>query len=150
MIDNEVISVRGDVTVELYSSDGSLKHREDIRNLVTTAGKNFIVRKMNGDSETINKIAIGDGSTVATLLDVSLANELARSSLQYTFVDTVETNVIRYICTFAENIGTGTIREVGLLSDSVTPKLLCRTVLTTPFSKQATDYLVVNWKLQIG
>ena len=150
MIDNEVISVKGDVTVELWSTDGHLKHREDVRNLVTTAGKNFIVRKMNGDSETIDKIAIGSGSTAATLADVSLATELARSSLQFTFVDTVETNVIRYICTFAESIGTGTIREVGLLSNSTTPKLICRTVLTTPFTKQATDYLVVNWKLQIG
>lgn len=150
MIDNEAISVRGDVTVELFTADGQLKHREEVRNLVTTAGKNFIVRKMNGDSETINRIAIGSGSTAPTLLDVALATQLASSTLQFIFVDTIETNVIRCSCSFAENLGTGTVREVGLLSSSTTPKLLCRTVLTTPFTKASTDYLVVNWKLQIG
>lgn len=215
----ESISVRGDVILSLYDGrDNSLKETVEVRNLVTTAGKNFIVRKMYGDNETVAKIAIGDGtmyqyniatnttvitgtalngqtlkytpgkvsvtkngstlasntytatngstitlntpavngdiirvySAVVTAADNQLEHELADASIQFTFIDQVDTNLIHYITTFNENVGTGIIREVGLLSNSNPEKLLCRTALTTPFTKAATDYLVVNWKLQIG
>jgi hypothetical protein len=89
-------------------------------------------------------------SAVVTAADTVLENELADAPIQFTFIDQVDTNLIHYISTFEENIGTGIVREVGLLSDSDPEKLLCRTALTTPFVKAATDYLVVNWKLQIG
>jgi hypothetical protein len=215
----ETINVRGDVVLSLYEKDGRLKHQEEVRNLVTTAGKNFIVRKiLNNDVEAVAKISIGGGTTyqynittnttvitgtalngqalkytigkltvtkngsilasnlytatdgssvvlaspavngdiirvfsaVVTAADTALENELAEAALQYSFIDQIDTNMIHYITTFEENIGTGTIREVGLLSDSTPEKLLCRTALTNPFVKAATDYLVVNWKLQIG
>ena len=214
----DTINVRGDVVLSLYEKDGRLKHQVEVRNLVTTAGKNYIVRKMFGDVETIAKVSIGDGtmyqynitanttvisgaalntkvlkytpgkltvtknnatldpsvytatsgsaivlasaavngdiirvySAVVTAADTVLENELAEAPIQFQFIDQVDTNLIHYITTFEENIGTGIVREVGLLSNSNPEKLLCRTALTTPFVKAATDYLVVNWKLQIG
>ena len=214
----DTINVRGDVVLSLYEKDGRLKHQVEVRNLVTTAGKNYIVRKMFGDVETIAKVSIGDGtmyqynitasttvisgaalntkvlkytpgkvavtknnatldpsvytatsgstivlaspavngdiirvySAVVTAADTVLENELAEAPIQFQFIDQVDTNLIHYITTFEENIGTGIVREVGLLSNSTPEKLLCRTALTTPFVKAATDYLVVNWKLQIG
>jgi hypothetical protein len=215
----DTINVRGDVTLSLYDGKGGrLKHQVEVRNLVTTAGKNYIVRKMFNDTEGIAKISIGSGtmyqynittsttvitgnalnglalkytpgklsvtknnatldpslytatsgssitlatpavngdiirvfSAVVTAADTVLENELADAPIQYTFIDQVDTNLIHYISTFEENIGTGIVREVGLLSNSNPEKLLCRTALTTPFVKAATDYLVVNWKLQIG
>lgn len=210
----DTINVRGDVILSLYDGKGGrLKHQVEVRNLVTTAGKNYIVRKMFNDAEGVAKIAIGSGtiyefnittnttvitgnglvytpgkvsvtknnstldpslytatsgssivlatpavngdiirvfSAVVTAADTELENELANALIQFTFIDQVDTNLIHYISTFEENIGTGIVREVGLLSDSNPEKLLCRTALTTPFVKAATDYLVVNWKLQIG
>ena len=215
----DTINVRGDVTLSLYDGKGGrLKHQVEVRNLVTTACKNYIVRKMFNDTEGIAKISIGSGtmyqynittsttvitgnalnglalkytpgklsvtknnatldpslytatsgssitlatpavngdiirvfSAVVTAADTVLENELADAPIQYTFIDQVDTNLIHYISTFEENIGTGIVREVGLLCDSNPEKLLCRTALTTPFVKAATDYLVVNWKLQIG
>jgi hypothetical protein len=210
----DTINVRGDVILSLYDGKGGrLKHQVEVRNLVTTAGKNYIVRKMFNDTEEVAKISIGSGtmyqfnittnttvitgnglkytpgkvsvtknnttldpslytatsgssitlatpavngdiirvfSAVVTAADTVLENELADAPIQFTFIDQVDTNLIHYISTFEENIGTGIVREVGLLSDSNPEKLLCRTALTTPFVKAATDYLVVNWKLQIG
>ena len=222
----DAINVRGDVVLSLYEKDGSLKHQAEVRNLVTTAGKNYIVRKMFGDAETVAKISIGDGtmyqyagttnsttgaatrtsfsgtpnnistplkytpgkvtvtkngselsptlytatsgsaivlttaagasdiirvySAVVTASDTTLENKLSDRTIQFNFIDQVNTNLIHYITTFEENVGTGIIREVGLSSSSTPEKLLCRTALTTPFVKAATDYLVVNWKLQIG
>jgi hypothetical protein len=89
-------------------------------------------------------------SAVVAAADTALEGELANAAIQFQFIDQVDTNLIHYITTFEENIGTGIVREVGLLSSSTPRKLLCRTALTTPFVKAATDYLVVNWKLQIG
>lgn len=222
--DDDIITVRGDVELKLYDgATKALKYEAEVRNLVTTAGKNFIVRKMMStaaapDNEKIETIAIGAGvtftynittsttvisgsdsfgntlsytpgkvtvtkngalldpslytatsgsavvlatpavngdtirvfSAVVTPSDTELQGQLAIEPIQFNFVDQIDTNKAHYISTFAENIGTGTIREVGLFSDSSPAKLICRTALTTPFVKAATDYLVVNWKLQIG
>lgn len=149
MIEEE-IKVTGVVDIELYSANGELKHQETINNLVTTAGKNFIVRKIINDAEDIGSIGIGSGTTPATLTDVELESELANVAVRFQFIDTIETNILFNVSTFEENVGTGTIREVGLFSDSSPQKLLCRTVVSTPFVKDATDYLNVSWKIKIG
>lgn len=147
----ENISVKGIVNLSLYDGKtDELKHTETVNNLVTTAGKNFIVRKILTDSEVVKSIVIGSGSTAATVDDTSIESELANIDVRFEFIDNADTNVVHFVTTFAENIGTGTIREIGLLSDSNPQKLLCRTVVTTPFQKASTDYLVVSWKLQIG
>lgn len=147
----EKISVKGIVDLLLY--DGKtheLKHSETVNNLVTTAGKNFIVRKILSDAETVKSITIGSGTTAATVDDTSIESELANIDVRFEFIDNADINVVHFVTTFAENIGTGNITEIGLLSNSNPQKLLCRTVVTTPFQKAATDYLVVSWKLQIG
>ena len=146
----EEIEITGIVDITLYSFDGKVKHQETINNLVTTAGKNFIVRKIISDSEEISSIGIGSGTTVATLSDSDLESVLANEPVRFQFIDTVETNILFNVTTFEENVGTGTINEVGLFSDSSPQNLLCRTVVTTPFVKDATDYLNVSWKIKIG
>jgi hypothetical protein len=50
------IKIEGVVTVELFGSDHVLKYSDTVHNLVTTAGKNFIVRKIKGDVEVIESI----------------------------------------------------------------------------------------------
>lgn len=213
------IGVKGYVILSLYDGKGGrLKQQMEVENLVTTAGKNFIVRKMLGATENAAKILIGQGTTyqynitapttvitgvalngktltytpgkvrvtkngvtvdpaqytatsgssivlaspaintdiirvfsaIVSASDTALEGQLAEEPIQFTFIDQVQTNQIHYITAFDEDTGTGIISEIGLASDSNPSKLLCRTALTTPFSKAATDFLVVNWKLQIG
>lgn len=147
----ENISIKGVVSVCLYDGASHVtKHEETFNNLVTTAGKNFIIRKIIDDTERVKSIGIGSGNTSATVDDIQLEAELANVDLAFEFIDTQNTNIIHFVTTFEENIGTGTVREVGLFSDSDPQKLLCRTVVTTPFEKASTDYLVVTWKIQIG
>ena len=40
---NETLSITGDYTVECFDADGNLKWSEQIKNLVTTVGKNFML-----------------------------------------------------------------------------------------------------------
>lgn len=157
MIEN--INIQGNVDLQLFTKDGELKDRRYVKNLVTTAGKAFLARKIihgtynEGDGTTVNEvedvssIAIGSGTTAAALTDAALETELADIDVRFA---STENNIASFITTFEENVGTGTIAEVGLLTDASPELLVCRTVLDTPFSKSATDYLVVNWKLQIG
>ena len=157
MIEN--INIQGNVDLQLFTKDGELKDHRYVKNLVTTAGKAFLARKLihgtynEGDGTTVNEvedvssIAIGSGTTAAALTDAALETELADIDVRFA---STENNITSFITTFEENVGTGTIAEVGLLTDASPELLVCRTVLDTPFSKSATDYLVVNWKLQIG
>ena len=156
MIEN--IKIQGNVDLRLFSKDGELKDHRHVRNLVTTAGKAFLARKIIhgginegtsniNETENISSIAIGSGTTAADLTDSALETELADVDVRFS---STEDNIASFITTFEENIGTGTVGEVGLLTDATPELLVCRTVLDTPFSKSATDYLVVNWKLQIG
>lgn len=146
----EHLSINGTVDISLHSLTGELKHSQTVKNLVTTAGKNFIARKILSDSETVESISIGSGNTPATVGDTQIESLLASADIRFSFVDNSDTNVVHFLATFEENVGTGTVREVCLFSNSSPQKLLCRTVVTTPFEKSPTDYLVVSWKLQIG
>lgn len=147
----ENLSVKGSVNISLH--DGlthEVKHSEQVNNLVTSIGKNFIARKILTDSEVVSSISIGSGNTQATVNDTQIETPLASADIRFSFVDNAETNVVHFVSTFEENVGTGTVREVGLFSNAPSQNLLCRTVVTTPFNKTSTDYLVVSWKLQIG
>jgi hypothetical protein len=147
---NELLNVQGIVEVVLRNQKGNILHQDTFKNLVTTAGKNFIVRKVANDTEEVHSISIGFGETAATLIDTELENVLANENILFSGVDTVETNVIIFTTLFAEDVGTGIIKEVGLFTDASPQKLLCRAVLSTPFEKLATDYLTVSWKIKIG
>lgn len=144
----EQIDIEGTVELSLFDTDKNLIKTVQVNNLVTTLGKNFIVRKINNDSEDIDSISIGSGTTAPTLSDTDVETELANNAVLFQSVDTVNTNEILFTTTFAENVGTGTINEVGLFTDSNT--LVCRTVLSTPFEKSASEYLTVTWKIKIG
>lgn len=147
---NEYLDIKGIVEIKLYSETGELKYHTIVKNLVTSAGKNYVVRKMNNDAENVGSIVVGTSTTPPTLSDTLAqvqASALAEVNVQFT---NVENNTIIFTSPFAENVGTGTINEVSLLSNANPKKVLCRTVVTTPFTKAATDYLVVSWKIQIG
>jgi hypothetical protein len=143
----ENIKVSGQVGVELYSSSGELLHSAGFTNLVTTDGKEFLTRKLVDDPEKIEKIGIGSGTSAATLADTALEASLSERDIRF---QSTENNIASFISTFEEDEPAVpvTVSEVGLLSDA--DLLICRAVLDTPFTKETTDYLVINWKLQIG
>jgi len=144
----ESLNITGTVNLELYNKGGVKINSMNVSNLVTTLGKNFIVRKIINDAEDVSTIAIGTGTTAANVNDTDLDTSLASATILFSSVDSVDTNIVSFTTTFEEGEGTGSITEVGLFSDN--SALLCRTVLTTPFEKSPTDYLTVTWKIKIG
>jgi len=143
----ENVQVKGDVAVRLYSEDGKLIQCQDFHNLITTVGRDFLTRKLISDPEAITAIEIGTGSTAAQLSDTALEASVLSRDIRF---ESTENNIASFISTFEEDAPTTNtvVSEVGLLTDQ--DLLVCRAVLNTPFTKQTTDYLVVNWKIQIG
>lgn len=144
---HDTIQVRGDVTIEMYNREGYIIHSEEVRNLVTTAGKALLTRKLVNDTETITTIGIGSGTTDAELTDTVLETPLVEREVRF---QSTENNIASFIATFEEDVPETavTVGEVGLITDN--DLLVCRAALDVPFEKATTDYLVINWKLQIG
>lgn len=142
------LNVKGTVSVKVYSvTQGTLVHAQEFNNLVTTAGKEFLTRKVVSDPEAVIKIGIGGGDAAADLSDTQLEDTILERDVRF---ESIENNIASFISTFEEDAPATdtTVREVGLLTDN--DLLVCRAVLNTPFTKATTDYLVINWKIQIG
>lgn len=146
---SSTLQVAGYPSLFLYDQSGNLKQELHDTNLVVDSGKEFMVRKLSDEFNTgtpvLNTIAIGSGTTLETASDTSLENQIATTTINLT---TINGNEVEYIGGFIQGIGTGNITEVGLLASDGT--LICRTVVSTPFNKSSTDFLNINWKIQIG
>lgn len=146
---SDSLKITGTVTLQLFDKDGNLKQKGVVNNLVTTAGKNLLARKIISDPESISSIGIGEGVTTPTITDTELTDQLANVGLLNQIVDTINTNEIVFVTTFEENVGTGTINEVGLFSDSSPQTLVCHALVSPAFVKESTDYVNVSWKLTL-
>jgi len=147
----ELINVQGFVTFDIYDRNGRFVRSIRNSNLVTAAGKNYMIRRIIGDasvfSSAIANVAVGDGTTLATETDTSLENETARVE-----IDSISDsdNVGSFITSLDIGVATGTIAEAGLYNDEPTPTLISRIVLNTPFTKSANEVIFINWQFKIG
>jgi len=145
----DLISITGRPTITLYDRHGNVKQSLEEDNLIVDTGKNFIIQKvfdrLNDPVPEIDTIAAGDGTTAAAASDTSLENQLGETVISnYSVTD----NEITLFATISENVATGTINELGVLTSDDT--LISRIVVSTPFEKAASDFLNISWSIQIG
>lgn len=146
----DTIGIRGVPTIELYDGDGNLKQSLTENNLVVKTGTNYILRKafdqFTSSEPVLEVVAVGSGTTEPTIDDTSLESQFGSSTVDtYTFT---EDNEILLLTGFIQGVGTGTINELGLLATDGT--LISRIVVSQSFEKTETDFLNVNWQIQIG
>ncbi len=148
------LQIKGIVQIDQYR-DGAKVHSEVVNNLVTTRGKEILVERCffaedpDHTSPDITAIKIGNDDTAATVAQTDLigATKLSKDII----AKETEDNEMKYFTTFidkAEETLGAMIREVGLFSDD--NEMICRTVLTTPITKEETDLLSIYWKIVIG
>lgn len=144
--------IKGKVKIEVFNSNGELKEEQSFDNLVTTAGKNFIARKLvdQVDSERIFSIGIGSGSTAANVADTELETELANVENSYNIYDELAANKTVHLTRFGQGVGTGTISEVGLFTNADPKVLVCRAIVGTPIVKDADEIINISWELTVG
>ena len=139
---------RANVSIKLFDQYGKLKESREIRNLVTTAGKNHIADQLSSSPSgaAMSHMAIGIGISAAVVGDTALQTELDRNALTSR---TDSGNVVTYVGDWAAGDGTGAVTEAGILNAASSGTLLARTVFTV-INKAALDTLQITWTLTLG
>jgi len=148
----EAIKLQGLVTFDVFNEIGRHIRTIDGTNLVTTLGKNYLVRRIISDASAagsaIDTLAVGDdGSTAASESNTELNNQVAEVEID-TIFDT--DNIAGFTTIIPIGVATGTIAEAGLYTNDTTPILVSHIVLSTPFTKASNESIQVNWQLKLG
>lgn len=142
----DTIKITGDVTIQLFNQDGSLKDTRKIPNLVVTTGKQFIAARMTGTPTAMSHMAAGAGTTAAAAGDTTLQSELGRVAL--TSATTVGA-VTTYVASFPAGTATGAVTEAGVLNAASGGTLLCRTVFAV-VNKGIDDAMSITWAITVS
>lgn len=145
---NEALKLRGNLAMVLRDKDGNVKETREEKNLIVSAGLNFICDRMEGTSEAVmSHMAVGSGTTAAAAGNTDLESILgSREALDST---TVTDNTITYVSSFEAGEGTGAITEAGIFNASTAGTMLCRTVFSV-VNKAADDTLQITWTITLS
>lgn len=142
----EQLTLKWNVELRLFDKYGNLKDFREVKNTVTTAGKNGVADQILA-SPSLAKMgwmAIGTGSPAATLLGTEIARVAFTSKTRSGAIVTV-------VGDFAAGTGTGAITEAGTFN-----VVTANTVdmwMSASFSvvnKSAADSLSISWTLTIS
>lgn len=142
MIDSQV-GIKGIARLELRDEFGRIKQVEEVENLITTAGRNAIIERLDsapGTSQPTH-MAIGTGATAAAAGDTTLQTELDRNALSS---NVAAANVLTMVADWAAGDGTGAITEAGVLNAGAGGTLYSRAVFSV-INKGALDTLQITW-----
>lgn len=136
---------------ELRGPDGQLKTQWAGKNLITTAGKEFVASflvsaALAASTFTMKYIAVGTNNTAANVADTTLGTEIARQTGTVSYLNG---GIYQVVATLAAGTGTGAIVEYGLLSSSSVGTLLAHDIEAV-INKGASDTLTVTAQFTIG
>ena len=138
---NDDLKLTGAVSIAL---NDEVVH--ETKNLVVTAGKNWVADRMNNANTVMTHMAIGTGTTAAAAGNTALVTELDRNALTST---TVTANAVAYVGTWAAGDGTGAVTEAGIFDASSSGDMLARTVFSV-VNKGAADSMTVTWTITVS
>lgn len=145
----ENLKATGALRVVVTDQSGSVTRDVEFKNLVVSAGLNYIVSRMKDATATaMSHMELGTGTTAAAAGNTALEAAIAGSRTALTS-STVSSNSITYVATFGAGVGTGAVTEAGLFNASSAGTMLCRTVFPV-VNKQAGDSMVVTWTVTVS
>ena len=146
---NEKIIATGELKIVVTAPDGTVKHEQEVKNLVVTTGLGFIASRMKDATATaMSHMAIGTGSTAAAANNTTLGTESARVALTST---TVTAAAVAYVATFPAGTpaSLAAITEAGLFNASSAGTMLCRTVFSV-VNKDVGDTMSITWTVTMA
>lgn len=147
---NEFIKVQGSVHVTLTGPDGKVKKEHTEKNLVVTAGKNYLTTWLAAASQAgkfMSYMGLGTGTTAAAAGDTALQTEVVSGGYaRQVGVLSNTTNVWTNTAVFSPGVGTGAITEAGLFS-AVTAGTMFAHQVFSAYNKQAGDTLTFAWSV---
>jgi hypothetical protein len=146
----EAIKITGHVDIVVTDKDGNVKDTRSVKNLVVTAGKEFIAASMlkttTNSPVAMTHMAVGSGTTAAAIGNTGMESQLGRVSLASASSSGA---VVTYAASFPAGTGTGAITEAGILNNSTGGTLLCRTVFSV-VNKGADDAMSITWTVTVS
>lgn len=146
MDSQENIKATGHIKFELFDETGALKETKEIKNVVVTAGKNFLATWLTAASQAgkfMEYIGLGTGTNAANASDTTLQTELSTRSAGTL---TPTSNVWQNIASFGPGVDTGAITESGIFSASTSGTMFARQTFAV-INKGAGDTLQVTWQI---
>lgn len=142
------LKLKGDVFITVKDKDGNVKEKRHEKNLVVSAGLNFICDRMEGTSEAVmSHMGLGSGTTSPAAGDTDLESLLgSREALDST---TVSSNTITYVSSFEAGDATGSVTEAGIFNASSGGTMLCRVTFSS-IAKAAADTMSVTWVITLS
>jgi len=140
------LKVTGHINIKLFDADGNLKDERDIKNVITTSGKNYLANYLIGMPPTetfMPYIGLGTDSTAASAANTTLFGPLP-SRVQGTL--TASTNVWQNQAIFGPGVNTGSIVEAGLFTNGSGGTMFARQTFGV-VTKGANDTIQVTWQV---
>jgi hypothetical protein len=146
----EAIKITGHVDIVVTDKDGNVKDTRSVKNLVVTAGKEFIAASMlkttTNSPVAMTHMAVGSGTTAAAIGNTGMESQLGRVSLASASASGA---VVTYTASFPAGTGTGAITEAGILNNSTGGTLLCRSVFSV-VNKGSDDAMSITWTVTVS
>jgi hypothetical protein len=115
------ITLTGRLLIQKFEADGTLVYSTEVPNLVVTSGKEFLASRMVGTAyDPMEYMAIGDDSTIGSVAQTTLVNELGRVAV--TSASPVGVNTT-FTAVFPAGTATGSIVEAGIFNKGATSVL---------------------------
>ena len=145
---NENLKITGTLHITLTDKEGNIKDQRIIKNLVVSAGLNFIASRMAGTSPGVmSHMAIGTGTATPAASDTDLQSIAgSREAIDST---TVTNNTVAYVAAFEAGDQTGAITEAGIFNASSGGDMLCRSTFTA-VTKEADENMSITWTITVS
>ena len=140
----DTVVLTGKLSISL---NGKLVREE--KNLVVTAGKEWIAARMKDTSTVMTHMGVGTGTTAAVVANTDLETITGARLALTVSGGTPVANVITYVATFPAGAHTAAITEAGIFNDPTTGTMLARTVFAT-VNKGAADVMTISWDVTIS
>jgi len=141
---HDSIAIQGIIRYVLKDEiTGRIKLDTTIKNIVTNAGRQAIVDRLQGGSPAVaDYIAIGTDATAAAASQTTLVAEVARAQGTLSQPDA---HTDRCTYTFPAGTGTGTITETARLNAASAGTMMGRGIISPSAVKTAADSLQITY-----
>jgi hypothetical protein len=146
---DEKLTLKGHISLKLFGPEGELKDEREVKNVVVTAGKNYLATWLAASSQAgyfMQYLGVGTGTTAANASDTALQTEL---STRVAGTLSSSTNVWQNQATFGAGVDTGAITEAGIFTASSSGTMLARQVFSV-INKGAGDSLQITWQITLS
>lgn len=137
---------------EVYRVDGDYEDSGWMDNLVVTAGKEWLAGFMStSPASAMNFVAVGTGTTAASLNQTVLVNEVARKAMA---TRTAAGNVLTSVVTFggaADGVTSAALTEAGVFNDVNSGQVtMFQRIQSTLATLADSDFLKLTIETSVG